>query len=116
MTHGDEVRGWGGFPYSGLDKAHGRLVVDLETVFTYWLLSHWHQAASLPAGRGARASTRDCCRVSSTPYVESTHRASALRPVGSCPRISPFSKGVGPHLSRVRASARIWTLTRRRGR
>jgi hypothetical protein len=54
MTHGDEVRGWGGFPYYGLDKAHGKLVVDLETVFKYWLLSHWHQSASLPAGRGAR--------------------------------------------------------------
>lgn len=54
MTHGDEVRGWSGFPYYGLDKAHGRLVIDLETVFKYWLLAHWHQAASLPAGRGAR--------------------------------------------------------------
>ena len=53
-THGDEVRGWGGFPHYGLDKAHGRLVVDLETVFKYWLLGHWHQAAVLPAGRGAR--------------------------------------------------------------
>lgn len=54
LTHGDEVRGWGGFPFYGLDKAQGRLVVDLETVFKYWLLGHWHQAASLPAGRGAR--------------------------------------------------------------
>ena len=54
MTHGDEVRGWGGFPLYGLDKAHGRLVVDLETVFKYWLLGHWHQSATLPAGRGAR--------------------------------------------------------------
>lgn len=54
VTHGDEVRGWGGFPHYGLDKAHGRLVVDLETVFKYWLLGHWHQAAVLPAGRGAR--------------------------------------------------------------
>ncbi|MCJ7796838.1 MAG: hypothetical protein MUQ56_08745, partial [Thermoleophilia bacterium] len=54
MTHGNEVRGWGGFPYYGLDKAHAKLVLDLETLFTYWLLGHWHADATLPAGRGKR--------------------------------------------------------------
>lgn len=54
MTHGDEVRGWGGFPYYGLDKAQGRLLQELDTIFHVWLLSHWHQAAVLPSGRGQR--------------------------------------------------------------
>ena len=54
MTHGNEVRGWGGFPYYGLDKAHARLTLELETLFTYWLLGHWHADATLPAGRGKR--------------------------------------------------------------
>lgn len=54
MTHGDEVRGWGGFPYYGLDKAHGRLLQELDTVFHVWLLGHWHAAAVLPSGRGMR--------------------------------------------------------------
>lgn len=54
MTHGDEVRGWGGFPYYGLDKAQARLLQELDTIFHVWLLSHWHQAAALPSGRGQR--------------------------------------------------------------
>jgi len=54
MTHGNEVRGWGGFPYYGLDKAHARLTLELDTLFTYWLLGHWHADATLPAGRGKR--------------------------------------------------------------
>lgn len=54
MTHGDEVRGWGGFPYYGLDKAQGRLLQELDTIFHVWLLSHWHQNAALPSGRGMR--------------------------------------------------------------
>jgi len=54
LTHGDEVRGWGGWPYYGLDKAHGRLLQELETIFHVWLLGHWHASAALPAGRGMR--------------------------------------------------------------
>lgn len=54
MTHGDEVRGWGGFPLYGLDKAQGRLLQELDTIFHVWLLSHWHQAAILPSGAGHR--------------------------------------------------------------
>ena len=54
MTHGNEVRGWGGFPYYGLDKVHARMTMELETLFTHWLLGHWHSAAVLPAGRGMR--------------------------------------------------------------
>jgi hypothetical protein len=54
MTHGNEVRGWGGFPYYGLDKVHARMTMELETLFTHWLLGHWHSAATLPAGRGMR--------------------------------------------------------------
>ena len=54
MTHGNEVRGWGGFPFYGLDKTHARLTMELETLFTFWLLGHWHSAATLPAGRGMR--------------------------------------------------------------
>jgi len=54
VTHGDEVRGWGGFPYYGLDKAHGRLLQELDTIFHVWLLGHWHAAATLPSGRGMR--------------------------------------------------------------
>lgn len=54
MTHGNEVRGWGGFPYYGLDKTHAKLTMEMETLFTFWLLGHWHSAATLPAGRGMR--------------------------------------------------------------
>lgn len=54
MTHGNEVRGWGGFPYYGLDKVHARMTMELETLFAFWLLGHWHSAATLPAGRGMR--------------------------------------------------------------
>lgn len=54
MTHGNEVRGWGGFPYYGLDKVHAKMTMELETLFTHWLLGHWHSAATLPAGRGMR--------------------------------------------------------------
>lgn len=54
MTHGNEVRGWGGFPYYGLDKADGRLMRELGEVYGYWLLAHWHQGAALPAGEGHR--------------------------------------------------------------
>jgi hypothetical protein len=54
MTHGNEVRGWGGFPFYGLDKTHAKLTMELETLFSFWLLGHWHQAATLPAGRGMR--------------------------------------------------------------
>jgi hypothetical protein len=54
MTHGDEVRGWGGFPFYGLDKAQARLMQDMQKVFGYWLLGHWHQTAQLPSGRGMR--------------------------------------------------------------
>lgn len=54
MTHGDEVRGWGGFPYYGIDKAQGRLLQEIDTIFHVWLLSHWHQAAILPSGAGHR--------------------------------------------------------------
>jgi hypothetical protein len=54
MTHGNEVRGWGGFPFYGLDKTHARMTMELETLFTFWLLGHWHQSATLPAGRGMR--------------------------------------------------------------
>ena len=53
-THGDEVRGWGGIPWYGLDRAHGRLVQELETLFVYWLLGHWHASATLPGSRGCR--------------------------------------------------------------
>ena len=54
MTHGNEVRGWGGFPFYGLDKTHAKLTMELETLFTFWLLGHWHSEATLPAGRGRR--------------------------------------------------------------
>ena len=54
LTHGDEVRGWSGFPFYGIDKAHGRLLQELDTVFHVWLLGHWHASAALPAGRGMR--------------------------------------------------------------
>lgn len=54
MTHGNEVRGWGGFPYYGMDKTHAKLTMELETLFTFWLLGHWHSEATLPAGRGRR--------------------------------------------------------------
>ena len=54
MTHGNEVRGWGGFPFYGLDKTHAKLTMELETLFTFWLLGHWHSEATLPAGRGKR--------------------------------------------------------------
>lgn len=54
MTHGNEVRGWGGFPYYGMDKTHARLTMELETLFKFWLLGHWHAEATLPAGRGKR--------------------------------------------------------------
>ncbi len=54
MTHGNEVRGWGGFPFYGLDKTHARLTMELETLFAFWLLGHWHSTATLPAGRGMR--------------------------------------------------------------
>jgi hypothetical protein len=54
MTHGNEVRGWGGFPFYGLDKTHARLTMELETLFKFWLLGHWHADATLPAGRGKR--------------------------------------------------------------
>jgi hypothetical protein len=53
-THGNEVRGWGGIPFYGLDKTQGRLMQEMETVFTYWLLGHHHQNATIPSGRGAR--------------------------------------------------------------
>lgn len=52
--HGNEVRAWGGFPAYGLDKADARLAKELERAFAYLLLGHWHQAAMMPSGRGAR--------------------------------------------------------------
>ncbi len=52
--HGNEVRAWSGFPAYGLDKADARLSKELDQAFTYLLLGHWHQAAMMPSGRGAR--------------------------------------------------------------
>lgn len=52
--HGNEVRAWGGFPAYGLDKADARLAKELEHAFAYLLLGHFHQAAMMPSGRGAR--------------------------------------------------------------
>lgn len=52
--HGNEVRAWSGFPAYGLDKADARLSKELDQAFSYLLLGHWHQAAMMPSGRGAR--------------------------------------------------------------
>jgi hypothetical protein len=52
--HGNEVRAWGGFPAYGLDKADARLSKELDQAFAYLLCGHWHQAAMMPSGRGAR--------------------------------------------------------------
>jgi len=52
--HGNEVRAWSGFPAYGLDKADARLAKELDQAFAYLLLGHWHQAAMMPSGRGAR--------------------------------------------------------------
>lgn len=52
--HGNEVRAWSGFPAYGLDKADARLSKELDQAFAYLLLGHWHQAAMMPSGRGAR--------------------------------------------------------------
>ena len=54
MFHGQEIRGWGGFPYYGLDKTDGRLLRETGQHFDFLLLGHFHQAAIIPAGKGHR--------------------------------------------------------------
>jgi len=54
MIHGNEVRGWSGIPWYGLDKLQARLMQEMDRVFKFVLLGHFHQSASIPSGKGMR--------------------------------------------------------------
>lgn len=54
VVHGDEIRGWGGFPFYGLDKFDGKNIRYLDNIYKYIILGHFHQQTMLPAGDGKR--------------------------------------------------------------
>lgn len=54
LTHGDEFKGYAGFPFYGLSKADSKHTNNLGMLYTYWFLGHHHRAAIIPVGWGDR--------------------------------------------------------------
>lgn len=54
MVHGDEVRGWSGIPFYGLDKFEGKNIKYLDILYKNIILAHHHQQCMFPSGRGKR--------------------------------------------------------------
>jgi len=54
ICHGEELRGWAGFPYYGLDRYEARTVKFTEVLHDYFIAGHWHHSVSLSSGRGKR--------------------------------------------------------------
>jgi hypothetical protein len=54
LTHGDEFKGFSGFPWYGMSKADNKHTQNLGVLYQYWFLGHWHRAALIPVGWGDR--------------------------------------------------------------
>lgn len=48
--HGDEVKAWGGIPFYGLTRFHGKAQAYHQRLYRYCLMGHHHQPASIPNG------------------------------------------------------------------
>jgi hypothetical protein len=50
LQHGDDIRGWQGLPYYGIDKADSRYTLLLQSInesYDYFVCGHHHNAASI---------------------------------------------------------------------
>lgn len=52
-VHGDQIRGWGGIPFYGLQRFDARSVRLHNRLYRYLLMGHHHQAGEIPQNTGA---------------------------------------------------------------
>jgi len=63
LVHGDDIKGWAGIPFYGIDRAKSNYKEMLETIgeeFDYAHLAHFHTAAELPLMGGGFISINGC--------------------------------------------------------
>jgi hypothetical protein len=55
VLHGDDIRGWMGIPYYGINRAVGNFTQLMRSIghdFTYFMLGHFHESADLQNANG----------------------------------------------------------------
>jgi hypothetical protein len=56
LIHGDQIRGFGGFPWYGFDKADSRYMRILNRPFSYMVSAHYHTCVMQSTANGERFS------------------------------------------------------------
>ena len=54
IIHGDDIKGWMGVPFYGVERAKARYMEMLNQYFTFFLLGHHHKEAMLPSDNGEK--------------------------------------------------------------